>query len=253
MFTGSGLVAFCCIFAPGLAGLALGRILPQDQASEATHKAVQLTMSVVGLLAALVLGLLVASAKSSLDTSSKEVEQFGTSLVLLDRDAVHLGSEAVPVRALLRAFTEEKITQTWTQTWTEDPAAADHSRTVKLLEDIQARVRAFVPQTDTEREARTSSLRLIDDIKQNSRLLAVQQSRHVPRFFLIVVVFWLGVLFFSYGVFSPPNAVVIAAMVIAAFSVSAAVNLIIDMDHPFAGYIAVSKVPMQQALDSMTR
>ena len=248
MFTGAGLIAFLGIFGAGAAGLLFSGLLPADHRLEATPKAVHMIMSVVGLLAALVLGLLVASAKSGFDTSSKEIEQFSTSLVLLDREAAHLGAESGPVRDLLRTFTREKIAQTW-----RGPGAADHSLTVKLLDDIQTRVRALVPPDDVTREARTSALKYIDDLKQTSRMLAVQQERHVPRYFLIVVVFWISVMFFSYAIFAPPNATVFVALVVGAFSVAAAVNLIADMDHPFVGFINVSKAPMQQALDSMSR
>lgn len=247
MFTGTGLVAFVCIFGASLAGLLLKKNLPKHYLSEATHKIVQLTMSPVGLLAALVVGLLVTNAKTGLDTSSKEIAQFSTSLRLLDREAVHFGSEAKPLRELLRAFTEEKIAQTWTET----VASQDHSHSVRMLNEIQDRLRAFVPQDDLSREARVSALRLIDDLKQTSRLLALQKNSHMPRLFLIVVIFWLSVLAFSYAVFAPPNVAVVVAFAVAAFSIAAAVNLIVDMDHPFAGYIKVSPAPMQEALDQM--
>jgi hypothetical protein len=247
MFTGTGLIAFVCIFGASLAGLWLSKKLPERYLSEETHKIVQLTMSPVGLLAALVVGLLVTNAKTGLDTSRREIAQFSTSLRLLDREAVHFGSEAKPVRELLRAFTEEKIAQTWTET----AASQDHSRSVRMLNEIQDRLRAFAPQDDIGREARVSGLRMIDDLKQTSRLLALQKSSHTPQFFLIVVMFWLSVLAFSYAVFAPPNAAVVVAFAVAAFSTAAAVNLIVDMDHPFAGYIKVSPAPMHEALDQM--
>lgn len=247
MFTGTGLVAFGCIFGSGIAGLLAGRLLPDAHRDEPTHKAVHTIMSVVGLLAALVLGLLVASVKSSFDTSSKEIEQFSTSLILLDREAANLGSEAKPVRDLVRSFTQEKIAQIWAA----DPERVDHARSIRLLDDIQSRLRGWTPPTEAEREARIAALRAVDDIKLNSRLLAVQQSRHVSHAFLLIVVFWISALFFSYGAFAPCNASVVAALFVAAFSVAAAFNLIVDMDHPFAGFVSVSKVPMQQALDSM--
>src|SRR3569623_1643815 len=157
MFTGTGLIAFVCIFGASLAGLWLSKKLPERYLSEETHKIVQLTMSPVGLLAALVVGLLVTNAKTGLDTSRREIAQFSTSLRLLDREAVHFGSEAKPVRELLRAFTEEKIAQTWTET----AASQDHSRSVRMLNEIQDRLRAFAPQDDIGREARVSGLRMI--------------------------------------------------------------------------------------------
>lgn len=248
MFTGAGFVAFCCILGASFAGLLLGRILPERYLSEATHKTVQLTMSAVGLMAALVVGFLVTNAKTDLDNSRRAIAEFSTNLRLLDREAVHFGPEAKPVRDLLRAFTAEKIAQTWTAA----ASATDHSRSVGMLNEIQQRLRTFAPQDDIGREARASGLRMIDELKLTSRLLAIQTSAHTPHFFLIVVIFWLSVLFFSYAVFAPPNVAVVIAFAVAAFSIAAAVNLIVDMEHPFAGYIKVSPAPMQEALKQMT-
>lgn len=250
MFTGAGFIAFVCIFGASLAGLLLSWTLPNRYLSERTSKTVHLAMSAVGLMAALVVGLLVANAKTDLDNSRKAIEQFSTNLRLFNREAEHFGPEAKPVRELLRAFTAEKIAQTWTV-----PAAVspDHSRSVGMLNEIQRRLRAFLPQDDIGREARTSGLRMVGDLMQTSRLLALQTSARTPHLFLIAVIFWLSLLSFSYAVFAPPNAVVIVAFAIAAFSIAIAVNLIVDMEHPFAGYINVSPAPMQEALAEMKR
>jgi hypothetical protein len=94
-------------------------------------------------------------------------------------------------------------------------------------------------------------LQLARELKRTSRLLAVQESGQTPRLFLVVVIFWLSILFVSYTIFAPLKATVIATILAGAFSVSIALNLIFDMDRPFAGFIKVSSVPMQQALDKM--
>ncbi len=93
MFAGIGLISFCCIFGAGVAGLLLRKILPEDQRTDATQKTVQTMMNVVAILAALVLGLLIASTKTSFDTRNKEIEQFSANLTLLDRELMHLGQE----------------------------------------------------------------------------------------------------------------------------------------------------------------
>jgi hypothetical protein len=107
------------------------------------------------------------------------------------------------------------------------------------------------PQSEALRAARISALQLIGQLKQTSRLLAVQGGSEIPRPFLVLAIFWLSMLFLSYAIFAPLNATVIAAMIICALSVSVAVNLIGDIDHPFSGFVRVSPLPMQQALDQM--
>jgi hypothetical protein len=250
MFTGIGLIAFCCIFGAGLVGFLLGSILPRSHLTEATQKSVQTTMNVAGILAALVLGLLIASTKTNFDTSSREIEQFGASLTLLDRELLHFGPEAKDVRDELRAFTERKIALTWPTDGRIRPLMHD-AQAVQMLDDVEDRLRTMSPQTEAHRAGRKSALKLIRELKRTSRLLAVQQGSETPRAFLIVVVFWLSMLFISYAIFAPLNATVVAAMLICAVSVSVAVNLIFDMDQPFVGFVRVSPAPMQQALEQM--
>jgi uncharacterized membrane protein YjjB (DUF3815 family) len=248
MFTGIGLIAFCCIFGAAVAGFLLQERLPANQRTEATQKTVQTTMSVVAILAALVLGLLIASTKTSFDTRSREIEQFSANLTLLDRELLHFAPEQQDMRALLRDFTTRKLAQTWR---TDGLPAIDDLKTVQVLDDIEDRLRALTPQTEIQRAARSSALQLAGELKRTSRLLAVQETSRTPRPFLMVVIFWLSVLFVSYTIFAPFNATVIATIFVGALSVSIAVNLIFDMDRPFAGFIKVSSAPMQQALEKM--
>lgn len=249
MFTGIGLIAFVCIFGAGLLGFLLSRLLPASHRAEETQRAVHMILSIVGLLAALVLGLLVASTKTSFDTRSQEIEQFSANLTLLDRELAHFGQDAKMMRDQLRTFTARKIAQTWT----DRDAASENDATegVRLLDSIERAMRALTPQGEVLVEARKNALLLTGNLKQTSRLLSVQQISETPRPFLIAVIFWLSILFLSHTIFAPFNATVIATAFVAAFSVSMAVNLIFDMDRPFTGFVRVSQVPMQQALDRM--
>jgi Protein of unknown function (DUF4239) len=250
MFTGIGLMAFCCTFGAALVGLLLSGVLPDSNRTKATKKAVQNTMSVLGILSALVLGLLVADTKASFDTSSKEVEQFAANLTLLDRELMHFEQETKDARDELRAFTTRKIALTWPADRRLEPVMHD-AQTVQMLDDIQKQLRAWTSQTEIQREGRKNALQLIDELKRTSHLLAVQQNNQTPPAFLIVVIFWLSMLFLSYAIFAPLNTAAVVAMLVCSLSVSIAVNLIFDMDRPFAGFIRVSATPMLQALDQM--
>ena len=61
-----GLATFAVIFGGGILGLLFGRVLPEEYRSDATQKIVQTATGMISLLAALVLGLLVATAKNKL-------------------------------------------------------------------------------------------------------------------------------------------------------------------------------------------
>lgn len=249
MFTGIGLIAFICIFGAGLLGFALSGFVPESHKTEETRKTVHNLMSIVALLAALVLGLLVASTKSSFDVRSQEIQQFSANLTLLDRELAHFGQDAVKMREMLRAFTTRKIAQTWTDRGPD--LARDTAESVQLIDEIEGAIRMFAPVDEAHILGRKNALDIVRELKRTSRLLSVQQINTTPRPFLIVFVFWLSALFLTHTIFAPFNGTVVVAVFIGALSVSVAINLIFDMDRPFTGFIKVSPVPMQQALDMM--
>jgi hypothetical protein len=252
MFNGIGLITFCCISCAALAGFLIGRRLPEDSRSDGTQRVVQLVMNIVGILTALVMGLLIAATKTNFDTTSTEVEEFATSLSLLDRELGHLGADAGPLRDLLRAFTSRKIALMWPAERGVKPRLQDQE-TDQMLDDLEVRLLSSSLQGEGLRDTRASALRILDDLKRTNRLLAVQQTIRAPPPFLDVVVFWLCMLYLSYAAFAPLNRAVVGAMVISALSVSIALNVIIDMDRPFLGIIKIPSLSMRQAFEDMKR
>jgi hypothetical protein len=70
---------------------------------------------------------------------------------------------------------------------------------------------------------------------------------------VVVVVFWLTILFVSFGLYAPPNTTVIAALFVCALSVSGALFLILELDHPFEGLIQIPSTPLRNALAHLGR
>jgi hypothetical protein len=67
----------------------LRRVLPEHHLSTDSKDVVKLGMGLIGTMAALVLALLIASAKSSFDTQSNEVMEMSADFMLLDRTLAH--------------------------------------------------------------------------------------------------------------------------------------------------------------------
>lgn len=84
-------------------------------------------------------------------------------------------------------------------------------------------------------------------------LLIEQMQNELPRPFLVVLIFWLTMLFASFGLFAPRNGTVIAVLLICACSVSAAIFLVLEMNQPLEGSIKVSSAPMLKALEHLGR
>jgi hypothetical protein len=95
-----GLSVFILLSATSLAALHLHPRLPGGQRDDKTHDAVKVGVGMVVVLSALVLGLLIASAKNTFDTATRDLKRFSTQIVLLDRTLRAYGPEAASARAL---------------------------------------------------------------------------------------------------------------------------------------------------------
>ena len=97
-----GCIVFVCVFASGLFGLYLRASLPDHHLSEDSMGVVKLGAGLIATLAALVLGLLIASAKASFDRINDEFTQTAAKVVMLDRTLARYGPGTKEARELLR-------------------------------------------------------------------------------------------------------------------------------------------------------
>ena len=100
----TGLLVFGCVFGAALLAIWLRAALPPHHLSADTKDTVKLAVGLVATMTALVLGLLIASAKGSYDTARSEMTQMSAKLVFLDRILANYGPEAAGPRALLPAL-----------------------------------------------------------------------------------------------------------------------------------------------------
>src|SRR5438128_10365109 len=109
----TGTLVFACLFGAGVLGVRVRAALPEDHLSSETKDAVKVGMGLVATMAALVLGLLVASTKGTYDTQKGEVTQMAAKIVFLDRVLANYGSETTETRDLLRRSVESAINRMW--------------------------------------------------------------------------------------------------------------------------------------------
>src|SRR4249919_1665704 len=109
-------MAFALIFGAALFGFFLRTVLPEHNLSADSKDVVKLGMGLVSTMAALVLGLLIASAKSSYDAQSAALMDNSAKVVLLDRVLSHYGPETKETRELLRASVLHILDRTWPKT-----------------------------------------------------------------------------------------------------------------------------------------
>ena len=202
-------------------------------------------------MAALVLGLLVSSAKSSFDRTGDELTQTSAKVVQLDSVLAQYGPEATGVRNVLRQGYRLTIGALLSQ----DSAELEKLRTSQpgsRVEDVQAGIRALVPVGDVQRELRSRAQVLAEEVSANRVLLLLQQHDSISTPLLVVVVAWLTLIFVGFGLFTPRNATVIASLFLCALAVSGAIFLILEMDDPLDGMVRISDEPMRRTLAILT-
>jgi len=241
-----GLIVFACLFGAGLLGVCIRAALPEHHLTTETKDAVRIGMGLVATMAALVLGLLVASTKGAYDTQKGEVSQMAAKIVFLDRVLANYGSETAKTRELLRGSVESAIDRMWPDKKSSQTAQLDPS--VTSGEAFFNSIQNLSPQNDVQRNLKSQAVQIATDLGQMRWLLFEQTETSISVAMLIVLISWLAIIFMSAGLFGPPNATVIIALMLAALSVSGAIFLILELDMPFDGVIQISQRSMRNAL-----
>src|SRR5262245_38242284 len=243
------LIVFAFVFGGVLLGMLLHAVLPHHHLEVESKDIMKLGTGLVGTMAALILGLLVASAKGSYDTASAELTQMSANIDLLDRILALYGPETKDARLLLQGSVKRVLETMWSasDSSAEPPQAPPTSGGEALFERIQA----LSPTTDAQRSLQAQALSLAIDVGKTRWLMYEQMGSSVSLPLLIVVVLWLTVIFVSFGIFAPFNATAIGSLVVAAMSVSGAIFLILEMYTPYSGVVQVSSAPLRAALSQL--
>ncbi|AMJ60436.1 bestrophin-like domain [Bosea sp. PAMC 26642] len=241
-----GGIAFLCVFGTALAGMFLRSRLPDHHLSPESRDAIKLATAVVGTLSALALGLLIASAKRSFDEAGVETRAAAARVLLLDRVLAHYGPEASEARAPLRRIVETRLNR-----GSEDGRNAGSPDQILDVEPIQDLLRGLTPRTDAQRWLQSRALQLTGQMAEARWQSAETEVGGFPGAFLAFLILWLALLFGSFGLLAPGNATVVAVFLVCALSITGALVLIIDMDHPYLGFIQVSDRPFRMALERL--
>ena len=106
-------IVFACVLGGALLGMYLGRVLPKHHLSDDAKDVIKVSMAMVATLAALVLGLLTASAKSSLDDKESKLRDAAAQIILLDHTMALYGAETREPRDLLKRLVAARVNQIW--------------------------------------------------------------------------------------------------------------------------------------------
>ena len=243
---GTALAVLLSVLGFALLGARLRAALPTDHVSGESKEVIRLGTGLIATLVALILGLLVATAKSSFDAKEAEVKQISARIVQVDRTLRQFGPETVGARRILRALVAARAERPWI----EDTSAGregDLGRAKRIDEFVDALL-ALQPANERQQWLKGQALELSAGAVNLRWLFAQDVESAVSRPLLVVLVFWLGVIFTSLGLIAPRNATVFTVIVLCALSVSTAVFVVLELDRPFSGLVELSREPFRAAL-----
>ncbi len=241
------LIAFAIIFGVSLLGMRLHSMLPDLHVSPETKETVRLGMGLIATMTALLLGLLIATAKGSYDSQRSEVIQIASRVAFLDRALAIYGPETGEARDLLRGAVASTIANMWPDQTSATRDLNSSAQARKMYESIQN----LAPHNELQQSLKARALETSVELSKTLWHLSAQAEPSIVTPLLIAVIIWLATIFLSFGLFAPPNKIVVATLLIVALSVSSALFLILELDRPFNGVIQISSAPMRNVLSQI--
>ena len=262
------------VFLCSLGGIWLGALirdkLPEHHLNEDSKDIVKLSTGLIATLTALVLGLLVASAKDSFQSFNDGLQRIGADVITLDRVLAGYGPEAQDARDLLRRH----LITILMSNWPEDkpklntqviPAELANitlslaqpfslgmvlgSRSTTIMTRLQDMLLGFAPKDNAQRWRQARALDISAKMAEDRWRLFEQSDSTLPVPFLVVLVIWLVILFVTFSLFAPRNKTVVTLLLLCALSVSGAVFLMLELNKPISGTMKASSLPLLKALE----
>jgi hypothetical protein len=243
-------IVFACVFSGALIGNLLRDVVPDHHLTEESREVIKLGMALIVTMTALVLGLMVASAKGSYDAQDEAVKHTAAKLLLLGRALSNYGPETKEARDMLRRIIASRVSAVWPEDRSK-PTTLDAPEAAIAAQEIETRIMHLSPRTDVQRRLQSEALQIFSEITETRWLILGELGRSVPVPFLVVVVFWLTIIFGSFGLFAPRNVTVLLVLFLCAVSVAGSIFLILEMARPFEGIMKISSAPLHYTLSHL--
>ena len=244
------LIAAFLTFGGGMAGLLYDKLLPEHQVSDETRALINRVTGLVATMSALVLGLLIASANTFYSSQKSDLEILSERIIELDSKLRDYGSDAQPIRDLLKAT----VTQVYQNTW-NSPHDAERLATIAEMRAswgaIGRQIDELRPTIDAQKSLQSKAADLIASI-QDLRLgtrLEIDNSVTWP--FLSILISWAALLFFGFGLLARFNTAAVVTLAVGALSVASAILLILELNTPYSGMLRLPPTPILEAIDAL--
>ena len=246
----TGLLVTAAVFASSVAGLLLHRVLPARHLSKDAQDVIRLGTGMLSVLASLVLGLLIATAKSSYDGMDTAIRSYAADLILLDETLRDYGDGALPARRLVRRYAETLLHDTWPASGAH-PYIEENRSAGALMENVREAIRALQPADEGQKWLQDQALQVNISLLRQRWLLVERNGPSVRPPVIVIMVSWICVIFASFGLNAPRNGTVVVAFLLCALAIGSAIFLILQLDTPFSGVLRISSEPVETSLAHM--
>jgi Protein of unknown function (DUF4239) len=244
------LLAAALMLAGAGTGILLRRRLPHHHLNEHSKDVVRLGASLVATITALLLGLLITSAKTTYETQRSEVRQIASKIVLLDNQLKRYGPEANAAREAQRRAIAPLIDRIWGERAVRSGTGAPYQPSVEG-DMVYEAIENLNPQNDNQRNLKYRALSTVTGVTEARVRLFEESEAAMPNVLIAVVMLWLTLLFASFTLFSPINPTGAVVLTVIAVSASAAIFLVLELNQPFSGLLQISPAPLRDALGSL--
>ena len=233
------------VLASGLFGLVLSKLLPLEHTSDRSRDILGGVIGLVGLLLALVLGLMIWTAYGVTQTQKTELQLLCARALEFDLELKQFGPEADTARQMLRT----ELVWAHEQFWGEAQAQADAFRvTYKNMGSMSETLTGLKPQTDRQRQLLSAAGLHYAQIGETRLLMTLQLADPVSWPLLWMVVSWCCMLFMGYGVLSRANATTIVTLFLGAGAISSAIFLILELSQPYTSAFQLNPALLEQTV-----
>ena len=247
------LIVLGCSFSAALLGMYLHHTLPERHLDGESRDVVKLVMGLVATIAALVLGLLVASANASHEQQTSELRDLSANIILLDRTLSLYGPDAATVRSGLRDVIRQTHDAVWSANGVRRPENLNSTAVQSAAKTKLAQVAALDPKTDMQRMLKAHAFDEVDAVSKSRLQMFESRGGQIPWPFLTVLIFWIAILFLGFGLLAHFNGTVVVALFLGAVSVAGALFLILELNEPYGGLLQISDKPLLTAIAELDR
>jgi hypothetical protein len=240
------------VFAGGVIGLLLQRILPETSTTGGPRDMIGAVVGLLTLLAALTMGLLIWTAYGVYAGQNAAIQSLAAKALQLDLALADYGPDAKDLRLQLRDDLGKTIDAVWGANDSDTNFAANNfAEALRNMHTRAVALDALHPSSDAQTQALAVAKATSEAIGQSRLQMSFALAAPVSYPLILTVVAWAVLLFCGFGLMSRGHMMSMVAVFIGACAAASAVYMILDLSSPYSGVFRASPAPLQQVLAVM--